>query len=569
MKTSILSISLLLIGVVGAQEEKPKGFNNSSRNVVSGTDIRLLPASKILIEPLIPQTQTPKITVKFETPQVLWKTEKMLNTVEPEFVKEQSQDSTYLANYLRAGGGNNGHLIGELFLSNRPNSLWAYNFSALHFQANNPIQNQALSNTRIQMNGARFFKRSSLSTELFYHRDFHTFYNADSSISENNGDISRLNSEGKITQNYGVNINYKLLPGGRKPDIQWLNTAQIFETNINQTEQELNSTLRFLTRARKFSVYGDLSFDYLGFNQGLESGQSFQSSQIFLDFKPRFQFFHKATNLDVKAGFNVTYNNNANDTSKGVFVNPYLYAEKGIQGLEMSAYGGIDGGLQKNSIRRIHNQMPFFSENMIISNAFEQINGYFGLKGKISSKSLFNVDFGGNVISNQMMFASAIDTNVRAMDSLNPLRVTYNDISSMYFRIGAEYIVGEKLKVGAKMRLNNFSADNDVWHIPTLTYNANITTTPIESLMIEVGINGTGRRYNQVLAFYENSNEHYLKSVAIDGIMNLYTRIDYRFTGKGRIWVQGTNLLNRKYQDFYGFTTYGLSLMGGISLGLF
>ncbi|NDB80978.1 hypothetical protein EB155_14055, partial [archaeon] len=195
--------------------------------------------------------------------------------------------------------------------------------------------------------------------------------------------------------------------------------------------------------------------------------------------------------------------------------------------------------------------------------------GYFGLKGKISSKSLFNVDFGGNVISNQMMFASAIDTNASAMDSLNPLRVTYNDISSMYFRIGAEYIVGEKLKVGAKMRLNNFSADNDVWHIPTLTYNANITTTPIESLMIEVGINGTGRRYNQVLAFYENSNEHYLKSVAIDGIMNLYTRLDYKFTGKGRIWIQGTNLLNKKYQDFYGFTTYGLSVMGGISLGLF
>src|SRR6056300_378610 len=131
MKTSILSISLLLIGVVGAQEEKPKGFNNSSRNVVSGTDIRLLPATKILIEPLIPQTQTPKIKVQFETPQVLWKTEKMVATVEPEFIKEKSSDSTYLANYLRAGGGNNGHILGELFLSNRPNNLWAYNFSAL------------------------------------------------------------------------------------------------------------------------------------------------------------------------------------------------------------------------------------------------------------------------------------------------------------------------------------------------------------------------------------------------------------------------------------------------------
>lgn len=569
MKAPILSTALLLIGVVGAQDEKPKGFDNSSRNVVSGTDIRLLPASKILIEPLIPQTQTPKIKVQFETPQVLWKTEKMTTTVEPEFIKEKSSDSTYLANYLRAGGGNNGHILGEIFLSNRPNNLWAYNFSALHFRANNPLLSQALSNTRVQMNGARYFKSSSLSTELFYHRDYHTFYNADSSISESNSEISRLNSEGKITQNYGVNINYKMLSGVRKPDIQWLNTAQIFETNINQKEQELNSTLRFLTKARKFSIYGDLAFNYIGFNQGLDSGKIFQSSQLFVDFKPRIQFFHKATNLDVKAGFNLTYNNNTNDTSNGVFVNPYVYAEKGIKGLEMTAYGGIDGGLQKNSIRRIHNQMPFFSENMIISNAFEQINGYFGLKGKVSSKSLFNIDFGGNVISNQMMFASALDTNIREMDSLNPMRITYNDISTMYFRIGAEYIIGEKLKVGAKMRLNNFSADNDVWHIPALTYNVNVTSTPFESILIELGINGTGRRYNQILAYYESSNEPYLKRVPMDGIMNLYARIDYRFTGKGRIWIQGTNLLNKKYQDFYGYTTYGLSLMGGISLGLF
>ena len=51
--------------------------------------------------------------------------------------------------------------------------------------------------------------------------------------------------------------------------------------------------------------------------------------------------------------------------------------------------------------------------------------------------------------------------------------------------------------------------------------------------------------------------------------MDVFARIDYRFIGKGRIWIQGSNLLNQKYQYWNGYQVWGTTIMGGISLGLF
>ena len=157
MKYWILSALLINGGQLVAQIEKPKGFENSSKQVVSGTNIKLISASRINIDPSIPQTEAPKISIDFKTPQFSWTTPKYIQNISPEIIKERSQDSIYLSNYLRLGAGNNSHLLGEVYLSNRPNSKWAYNLSGVHFNANNVVRDQKVANTRVDMSRSRFF----------------------------------------------------------------------------------------------------------------------------------------------------------------------------------------------------------------------------------------------------------------------------------------------------------------------------------------------------------------------------------------------------------------------------
>ena len=107
MKKSIAC--LLLWGAIQlqAQEERTSSFDNTSRNVISGTDLKLIPANKIRLEPEVPQSEMPKFRLDFSTPNFNWNTRKSLMTVKPDIIKEDSKDSIYLSNYLRLGGGNN------------------------------------------------------------------------------------------------------------------------------------------------------------------------------------------------------------------------------------------------------------------------------------------------------------------------------------------------------------------------------------------------------------------------------------------------------------------------------
>ena len=550
------------------QVERPSGFDNSSRNVISGTDIRLLPASKIRIEPEVPTSEMPKIKLDFSTPAYNWETSKYLIKVDPDIVKESNLDSVYLSNYARLGGGNNGHLLGELFLSNRPNGQWSYNLSALHLQGNTPKNNQMIGQTRLQMNGARYFENSSLNANLFYNRDQHTYYNPfDTTVNESDstliGDLAR---NGKIAQHYGIHIDYLFLEKRNMPEIKWLNTAQMFQTNAGHEELEANSTLKFLSRSKKFSLFGDLAFTYFDYQTQKGTDFAFRAQQLFVDFNPKIQFFHKPSNLDAQIGINLTYNQHSTQESTALKVNPFVYVEKGISDLGMKLYGGIDGGLRKTSLRRIHDMMPYYGLQDTILNTYDQINGYLGIKGKISENSLFHVDFGGNTVANMLMFAQVSDTSDRNLNDykLRPLRAVYRDISSIYFRAGAEYLLGDQLKFLANIKITNFGADNQILHIPSMEYQVKLSYKPIEDIKIELGAQGVGRRYDQVL---DNMNR--LKETEVEGFMDVFARIDYRFIGKGRIWIQGSNLLNQKYQYWNGYQVWGTTVMGGISLGLF
>jgi len=568
MKKAMLVLALASGSWLKGQVERPSGFDNSSRDVISGTDIRLLPASKIRIEPEVPTSEMPKIKLDFSTPTYNWETAKHLLSVEPDIVKESNQDSVYLSNYARLGGGNNGHLLGEIFLSNRPNGQWSYNLSALHLQGNTPKNNQMIGQTRLQMNGARYFENSSLNANLFYNRDQHTYYNLlDTTLGETDstllGDLAR---NGKIAQHYGMHIDYLFLEKRNLPEIKWLNTAQMFQTNAGHEELEINSTLKFLSRNKKFSLFGDLAFTFFDYQTQKGTDFAFRAQQLFVDFNPKVQFFHKPSNLDAQIGVNLTFNQHSTQDASDLKVNPFVYVEKGISELGMKLYGGVDGGLRKTSLRRIHELMPYYGLNDTILNTYDQINGYLGIKGKISENSLFHIDFGGNTVADMLMFAQIPDTAAKnASDAaLRPLKAVYRDISSIYFRAGAEYVLGDQLKLIANIKITNFGADNQVLHLPSMEYHAKFSYKPIEDLKLEFGAQGVGRRFDQI---YDTNGR--LSETEVAGFTDLFARVDYRFIGKGRIWIQGSNLLNNKYQYWNGYQVWGLTVMGGISLGLF
>lgn len=578
-------VAIFTCASLTAQPGNPKGFENGSREVISGTNIKLQPATKLLIDPILPKTESPKINLKFETPDFTWNTKKVLQTIDPEKFKEKVSDTDYASNYVRLGGGNNTHLLGEVFLSNKPNKDWSYHFILTHLQANKDLPNQGpqkFKNTQLSLGGARYFNNSSIQSSLFYNRDYVSFYAQDSALYKETSPQGILANSGKITNYYGVNVDYQTLSNGKLPEIKWFTKLSQFTgvfgessdnqstKHLNYNELEANSIINLRKSFKKFNIWTDLEFTQIQSQQKRDTSTKGLSTlnQTYVDFRPRVQFKHDATELLVTAGFNLTYLNSLVSPKNKFFPNPVVTVEKGIKGLGMKLYGSIDGGLQKNSLRRMNQTMPFFADTLQIKNPWD-MNGCIGLKGNLTKNSSFSIDFGGSSVTNMLMFVSNVDTLNKYNQRIHGLNAIYSDnVTSIFFRAFVQHTMSDKFKISARLKFINYNnpstASSIVFHLPNMIYEINSEIKPLSNLFVTVGVNGMGTRYDQVLIKGTLNN-----SIQIAPFTDLHVKVDYKFSGKGRVWLQGTNLLNQKYQMWNGYSAYGLTVMAGLSLAIF
>jgi hypothetical protein len=539
------------------QPKNGKGIDNSSRSVFTQFEPKLIPSSKLLIDPIVPKSENPKINYKIETPEYHWITSKIARPVQPERLRDRNSDTVYQSNYIRLGGGNYGHLLGELYLANKAASDYSYNLSVQHLNANPANSIREFSTSRILAQGAKYFRNSSLDTRIFYNRFQNNYFAKDSAF---NGDILTL---GKIAQNYGLGIGYNYLSQGKSPSFAADLVYNGFQNNFMQREMDVTATGNLRKRFKEAELGLLVGGTYLSQNQrvGLRAIDSTaEYNQIFTDIRPTLSFGHKATGLKVIVSANSTYWTSQLDTIKDskFYVAPYLNVSKDLNGLKMKLYGVIDGGLQKNTFRHFQQMVPFTHDSIEIRNSFEQINVYGGIQGKLNEQVYFNLDFGFNSVSDMPLVVSN-------GDSLNSLKIIYDDVNSTYVKTNIQYSMGDKLKIQARIRLADYSptSQSQAWHLPSFSYSSRLTSSLGNSIELTAGFDGVGNRFNRI------SDGSSFKTVKVPGYFDLFGRADYRVLGKGRIWIQASNILSGQYQQWYGYKNYGLTVMGGLTIALF
>lgn len=569
MKSAIVFGAVLGLTTAAVAQPGKGGIDNSSKQVTTKFEPKLMPASKLLLDPIVPRSENPKINVKFETPEFAWNTRKITRPIQPEKLKDRISDSVYLSNYVRVGGGNFGHALGEIYVSNKPNANYSYNFSGLHLSANPVNSIREFSTNKFQLQGAKYYQSSGLETKVFYNRDKVNFFGKDSSY-EN----SSLLDLGRITDHYGLGVDYDYIGSGKKPNFRTGITAQAFNSNMRQQEQEISAYIHLKKSIKNTQVGMDLSGNFIdmvqGFNPQKYQGKS-HNQQLFVDLFPYAHFTHNPTKLNLKVGAITTYNVATLDSfapEKKFVINPYINFEKTLTGLNLNIYGGLDGGLRKNSFRRLNMNMPFFGDSISVKNTYDNFNLFLGIKGKITQNAEFALDMGGNNSTEYGLVVSNTEINSlgqRITDSMGSLQMVYAPIlGSVYFRTFVKYHIGEQLKISANAKVTNYRVDGyeHAWHLPGLIYSMNVHYNLGKNLELTAGFDGVSKRRNQV---YVNNKP---QTTEVQGFFDLHARMDYRISGKGRLWVQGSNLLNNQYNQWFGYQNYGMTIMGGLAISI-
>lgn len=95
------------------------------------------------------------------------------------------------------------------------------------------------------------------------------------------------------------------------------------------------------------------------------------------------------------------------------------------------------------------------------------------------------------------------------------------------------------------------------WHLPAATYALNAAYNLNSKWIFSLGVDGMSKRYSKQI---NNSGITELK-----GFADLNTRVDYVLNGVVRFWVQGSNLINQRYEVWQGYNSYRLTILGGLA----
>lgn len=500
----------------------------------------LIKASKLLIDPSIPKNLNQSISIAYTPLNFQWNTRKIAHIFPPVGHFEPGLDTSYNPNYVRIGGGNYSHKLLEGYLASRANKKWAYNLTGMHLSADQQESIRDFSTTKGYLTGARFFGRSSLELRLNYLRDMNRFFAKDT-LYEN--DVAKTKKTG---QNVGFNALYDLKYRDRKPGFKLGFMFNNFYNNLHQSETEFGLLGGWDINLRKIQTLGSFSVSNLSYRQTFTT-----TRQWFLDFVPKIKYSNKEYGIDGVAGLKLFWV--FRDTFQPLFYfNPYIYGEKKLEGFKMKVYGGIDGGVKPNSIRRFSENVPFTYDTIRVLNTYEQIKGFAGLKGRITENSQFSVEFGGSNTAKMPLVVNSADT-------IGALQVIYDDVSQIFFAADIRFSIGEKLRVSANGRINNFSPTTEakVWHTASEIYSVSAMYNLNHRWIFQLGVDGMGKRYSRQIG--GNSN------LKMNGFADLNLRVDYVIKDMIRIWAQGSNLINQRYQMWYGYDSYRLNVLGGIS----
>ena len=230
-------------------------------------------------------------------------------------------------------------------------------------------------------------------------------------------------------------------------------------------------------------------------------------------------------------------------------------------------YAGIGGGYNVNTLDEMFSENRFLHSDLRVKDTYTPVSAYFGIKVKPVYNLLLDAYVNYRYIDNQYFFInkdySAIAGTVLSdsNDSIiysNRFNVIYSAASLVKVGIRANYNIRNLLNIQLKGAYNGWTVyDTDMaWNKPK--FEADLTAD---------------WRLNRNLTFTGNmffESERYAKLG--DLIMTMNPKFDvnvgasYSYLNWLTVFAKVNNILNNRYENFYGYKVQGLNILAGAAI---
>ncbi len=462
--------------------------------------------------------------------------------------------------YVKAGYGlENMPLLDISF-----NSLRSKNFDAgvrfKHLSTSGKIKEYGFpgnSNNLFNVFGTRYFDKFKIGANLAYNRDVVHFYGYNSppelfSKSETKHSMS----------DFDGNVNLASI----NPDKDsWTYQVSVgfynFEDNRSSSENNAKVELgigKLLTNA-KFNL--QVSGEFGKIKQALYS-----INRSIIRFQPRFIINENLYSIEVGGNVAIESRNNPSGItpySKPIKDNnyhlyPYLSTSYQVIDDAVKIFATLSGDLQRNDLRNISRENPFFGRNVLLNNTNEKL----GIKAGTSIKLEHDLMFVGSVKWSRIKDQPFYYANFEIPSTF---AVVYDKATLLNFRASLEYKNAEKISFAFSADYNKYKTDqlNEQLYIPALRVGISGHYAIAEKIYLKADVfynsDVTGNTY------ISDSTIVSAQFVNIKGWLDANVGIDYRYSKVLSAFVSLNNIGFSRYFRWYEYPSYRFLGMAGVT----
>ena len=456
---------------------------------------------------------------------------------------------------LKVGMGTYTTPYGEFWVNSLRTRDVAYGLHLKHLSSSSHLKDvgySGFSDNEGEIYGKKFYKKHTLTGEFNYKRNVSRFYGYDT-------------TENKLDKDY-TKQRYQLFEPVVKLQSHYTDSSKINHTiklgyynlkdlyNVAENNIKLNTVFNtFINKERLF-----VAFDADYYNHKLPNDTF---NDVIIKLNPYFETHGKKWMLDI--GLAATLDAFTNQSSAKFYFHPQLNAQFDVYEGIIIPYAGVNGGLQKNSLRSLSNENPFITSTLNYKNSNTKINVFGGLKGNLSSKTSYDVKAAYSIVDSMHFFVVDYTKN-GTLD--NQYKVLYDNTNLFNVSGQVKYQYKEKIHFLAKGNYYMYKTKNltRAYHRPDfdLTFSAQYNLKSKIIIKADVFVIGNQFALTQVS---DASFNYTTEPKLLKGIVDVNLGAEYRYSKMLSFFVNFNNIANTRYYRWEKYPSQRFNLMAGLT----
>ncbi|HMI06578.1 MAG TPA: hypothetical protein VK528_03455 [Flavobacterium sp.] len=315
--------------------------------------------------------------------------------------------------------------------------------------------------------------------------------------------------------------------------------------------------------------------DYVGGEFDTDLHHSTPVKYAFANFGIHPSFAMQRQDWSFNIGASVFYSADTENSDNKLFVYPNVKASLKVVGDLMVFYLGADGTLQQNSFRDLTNENPYLSPYLTGTRPNEiglkptdkQLDGFAGLKGKLSNYISYNVR--GSLVAerNKILFKHNTYDEPELIQEMydygNSFGIVYDNVRTLTFFGEVKADFNKNISFGINGAFHKYTTkfEAEAWNLPEIQFGANLDVTITPKWYAGTNLFFIGERKD----FEEKLNALPGTVKTLNSYFDANVHVGYKYSERLTAWLRFNNIANQAYEKWLNYPVQSFQAMIGAS----